>query len=65
MADVAPAESLGPADAIDRRVGSGPRLGEGGAGGGDIQHAPAGGDQPAVLVAPGPGVEDGDAGGYG
>src|SRR5579872_4173650 len=56
-ADVAAAETLGPIDAVDRRVGAALRLGHGPAARHHVEDAAAVGDEAAVL-APCPGVED-------
>ena len=48
-ADVVAAEAVGPVDPADRRIGPALRLGHRLAGGGDVQHAPAIGDELAVL----------------
>ncbi len=59
-ADVAPAEAVGPFDAVDRRIGAGLRFGDGLAGRADIQQASAIGENVAVL-GDRAGMEDFDA----
>src|SRR5487761_2215531 len=59
-ADIAPAETVGPFDAVDRRIGARLRFGDGLAGRADIQHASAIGEDVAVLRDHA-GMEDFDA----
>src|SRR3954464_14479229 len=59
-ADVAAAKTFRPSDAIHRLISAALRLGDGFAGGADVQHAPAIGENPAVLRHRA-GVEDLDA----
>ena len=59
-ADVAAAKSFRPLDAIDRLIGAALRFGDGLADRADIQHAPAIGENGAVLCDRA-GVEDFDA----
>src|ERR1700679_4189411 len=48
-ADIAPAKSLRPFDPVDRGIGTLPRLHHGLAGGADIEHAAAIGENGAIL----------------
>src|SRR5215468_10069979 len=57
IADVAAAETVGPVDALDRRVSLGPGVGHGLAKRGDAEHATAVG-QDAAAVGLGAGVKD-------
>src|SRR5262249_28879186 len=59
IADVASAEPLGAVDARDRRVGVGPRVGDGLAKRGDAEHATTVGED-AASVGLGSGVKDDD-----
>src|SRR5438552_2200702 len=59
-ADVAPAESVRPADAVDRRIGARLRLADGLAERRHVENTAAVGEDPAAF-RPGAGVEDLDA----
>src|SRR5690349_6198720 len=60
-ADIAPAVSLGPADAIDRPVGTIARFGQICGGRRHIQDPSAGGDDATILTAPGAGMKERNA----